>query len=92
MLLYLKRKSYIIILWFLVIYLTVVSLPAKGKTTMISPPQLLTDPFLQLPTENSVRVVWFTEFVGDKNLVVYGEKLDQNSLAKTTKLSRIRED
>lgn len=92
MLLYLNRKSQIIILWFLVIYLTIVSLPANGKTTMISPPQLLTDPFLQLPTENSVRVVWFTEFAGDKHLVIYGEKLDQTSPAKTTKLSRTRED
>ncbi|AFZ57092.1 metallophosphoesterase [Anabaena cylindrica FACHB-243] len=59
---------------------------------MISPPQLLTDPFLQLPTENSVRVVWFTEFAGDKHLVIYGEKLDKSSIAKTTKLSRTRED
>lgn len=59
---------------------------------MISPPQLLTDPFLQLPTENSVRVVWFTEFAGAKHLVVYGDKFDRNSIAKTTKLSRVRED
>ncbi|WP_413174445.1 metallophosphoesterase [Anabaena azotica] len=59
---------------------------------MISPPQLLTDPFLQLPTKNSVRVVWFTEFAGDKHLVFYGEKLDQSSVAKTRKLSRTRED
>ncbi|NET72350.1 MAG: metallophosphoesterase [Sphaerospermopsis sp. SIO1G2] len=59
---------------------------------MISSPQLLTDPFLQLPTENSVRVVWFTEFVGEKHFVVYGEKLDQSAIANTTKLSRTRED
>ncbi|MBD2694992.1 metallophosphoesterase family protein [Anabaena catenula] len=59
---------------------------------MISAPQLLTDPFLQLPTETSVRVVWFTEFVGDKHLVIYGEKLDKSAIAKTTKLSRTRED
>jgi hypothetical protein len=59
---------------------------------MISSPQLLTDPFLQLPTENSVRVVWFTEFVGDKHFVVYGENLDQSVFANTTKLSRTRED
>jgi 3',5'-cyclic AMP phosphodiesterase CpdA len=63
-----------------------------GEATMISPPQLLTDPFLQLPTENSVRVVWFTEFAGAKHLVVYGDKLERNSIAKTTKLSRVRED
>ncbi|MBD2293880.1 metallophosphoesterase [Anabaena sphaerica FACHB-251] len=59
---------------------------------MISPLQLLTDPFLQLPTENSVRVVWFTEFAGDQHLVISGEKLDHSLIAKTTKLSRTRED
>lgn len=72
--------------------MTVVSVSFLGEATMISPPQLLTDPFLQLPTENSVRVVWFTEFAGAKHLVVYGDKLERNSIAKTTKLSRVRED
>ncbi|WP_413160699.1 metallophosphoesterase [Capilliphycus salinus ALCB114379] len=55
-------------------------------------PKLLTDPFLQLPTENSVRVVWFTEFPGSRHLVSYGENLNQKVIAQTTKLSRIRED
>ncbi|MER3493082.1 MAG: metallophosphoesterase [Mastigocladus sp. ERB_26_2] len=59
---------------------------------MTSPPQLLTDPFLQLPTPNSVRVVWFTEFAGNKHLVSYGENLAIKVLATTTKLSRTRED
>ncbi|TFI53530.1 metallophosphoesterase [Mastigocladus laminosus UU774] len=59
---------------------------------MASPPQLLTDPFLQLPTPNSVRVVWFTEFAGNKHLVFYGENLATKVLATTTKLSRTRED
>ncbi|HLO84036.1 MAG TPA: metallophosphoesterase family protein [Nostocaceae cyanobacterium] len=59
---------------------------------MISAPQLLTDPFLQLPTEDSVRVVWFTEFTGEKHTVTYGDKLDKIVLATTTKLSRTRED
>ena len=53
---------------------------------------LLSDPFLQLPTENSVRVVWFTEFPGSENKVIYGENLDCASSAKTIKLSRMRED
>jgi Calcineurin-like phosphoesterase len=57
-----------------------------------SAPQLLTDPFLQLPTETSVRVVWFTEFLGSQHRVNYGEKLDKIALATTTKLSRTRED
>ncbi|QLE56068.1 fibronectin type III domain-containing protein [Nostoc sp. TCL26-01] len=59
---------------------------------MTSVPQLLTDPFLQLPTENSVRVVWFTEFAGTKHTVTYGENLQQTVYASTTKLSRTRED
>lgn len=59
---------------------------------MVSPPQLLTDPFLQLPTENSVRVVWFTEFAGSHHIVSYGEGLGLKAIATTTQLSRTRED
>lgn len=55
-------------------------------------PQLLTDPFLQLPTEDSVRVVWFTEFAGSRHTVEYGDRLEQVVPATTTKLSRVRED
>ncbi|MEY3256095.1 MAG: hypothetical protein RLZZ29_1230, partial [Cyanobacteriota bacterium] len=39
---------------------------------MRSQPRLLTDPFLQLPMVNSVRVVWFTEFAGQQHLVTHG--------------------
>ncbi|MEM8779890.1 MAG: metallophosphoesterase family protein [Cyanobacteria bacterium P01_G01_bin.49] len=53
---------------------------------------LLTAPFLQLPTETSVKVVWFTEFSGTDHKIIYGENLDKVVLANTTKLSRIRED
>ena len=53
---------------------------------------LLSDPFLQLPTEDSVRVVWFTEFPGSRHEVNYGENLEQKALATTTKLSKLRED
>ena len=35
---------------------------------------LLSAPFLQLPTEKTVKVVWFTEFVGENHLVKYGEQ------------------
>ncbi|MEA5580350.1 metallophosphoesterase [Nodularia harveyana UHCC-0300] len=59
---------------------------------MTSAPHLLTDPFLQLPTANSVQVVWFTEFPGNKHVVNYGENLEKSSFARTTKLSRTRED
>ncbi|MEG3439415.1 metallophosphoesterase [Pannus brasiliensis CCIBt3594] len=54
--------------------------------------KLLTEPFLQFPTENSIRVVWFTEFAGTEHRVRYGEQLENLSIAATRKLSRTRED
>lgn len=54
--------------------------------------ELLSDPFLQLPTPNSVRVVWFTEFLGRENRVVYGDNLEDEMRAVTSKLTRVRED
>jgi hypothetical protein len=59
---------------------------------MTPTPTLLTDPFLQLPTANSVRVVWFTEFAGEQHQVEYGKDFQQIAPATTTKLSRVRED
>lgn len=47
---------------------------------------------MQLPTETSVRVVWFTEFAGSRHSVAYGQNLNQTAVATTTKLSRTRED
>ncbi|WP_414543421.1 metallophosphoesterase family protein [Nostoc sp. CCY0012] len=75
-----------------ILSLTLLSLHSFGQTIMTSAPRLLTDPFLQLPTETSVRVVWFTEFLGNQHIVTYGENLDQTIRANTTKLSRTRED
>ncbi len=74
--------------WLLILLLV----QATRQPMMQSQPQLLSDPFLQLPTANSVRVVWFTEFAGRDHKVVYGENLQQTTLATTTKLSRTRED
>ncbi|MBF2003095.1 MAG: metallophosphoesterase family protein [Synechococcales cyanobacterium M58_A2018_015] len=65
---------------------------ASVRLLLVPPVQLLTDPFLQLPTANSVRVVWFTEFPGSRHRVEYGENLQQVAVANTTKLSRVRED
>lgn len=76
----------------LVICFTLVSVRSFGQTIMTSAPQLLTDPFLQLPTETSVRVVWFTEFLGVNHTVTYGENLKQTAKANIIKLSRTRED
>jgi hypothetical protein len=53
---------------------------------------LLTDPFLQLPTSNSVRVIWFTEFAGKDHLVTYGDSLSETVFATSFKLSCMRED
>lgn len=70
-----------------------ISLITQGlQRFMIAPATLLTDPFLQLPTANSVRVVWFTEFEGDRHLVQYGTNLENQVQAQTTQLSRVRED
>ncbi len=65
---------------------------STGSTTELtdSPLTLLTDPFLQLPTDSSVQVVWFTEFEGTEHWVEYGEGL--TAKAVTTQLSRTRED
>ena len=57
-----------------------------------SPPFLLTDPFLQNPTADSISVVWFTEFEGTQHQVRYGENFNQAVAATTRKLSRMRED
>lgn len=61
---------------------------------------LLTDPFLQYPTETSVRVVWFSEFAGRDHTVIYGTQPDQpledndrqQVVATTRQLTRLRED
>lgn len=60
--------------------------------SMSSPVTLLSDPFLQFPTERSVKVVWFTEFAGKEHTVTYGDRLDKTAIAQTTKLTRTRED
>ncbi len=71
-----------IIISVLFVYLIQVSSAVTSAT-------LLTDPFLQLPTESSVRVVWFTEFEGVRHTVTYDAKTVS---ATTTKLRRSRED
>lgn len=51
---------------------------------------LLTDPFLQLPTDDSVRVVWFTEFEGTGHTVILED--GREVAAETMKMSRLAED
>ncbi|MEM8639965.1 MAG: metallophosphoesterase [Cyanobacteria bacterium P01_G01_bin.54] len=54
--------------------------------------QLLTDPFLQRPTPESVTVVWFTEFAGQGHAVHFGDRLERIALARSRPLTRLRED
>jgi len=82
----------IALLLLLAIFRPVVSLILKPPTMSNSAPQLLTDPFLQLPTLNSVQVVWFTEFAGHDHTVIYGQSFQQQVVANTTKLSKTQED
>lgn len=90
-----RRNHYSIltvgILCLLIFFVGLIMLSNQSSST-ISSSSLLTDPFLQLPTENSVRVVWFTDFEGSQHQVIYGDKLAQYAEAKTTQLSRVRED
>ncbi len=65
------------------------ALPSRADNAS-NPVALLTDPFLQLPTDSSVQVVWFTEFEGTEHTVEYGDGLI--TPATTTLLSRTRED
>jgi hypothetical protein len=67
------------------------SVVAQGEATesIETLPALLSDPFLQLPTENGVYVVWFTEWEGEAHTVtVDGEAFE----ATTTKMTRTAED
>ncbi|MGD1805340.1 metallophosphoesterase family protein [Dapis sp. BLCC M126] len=74
------------ILIIVVIFLFIIMFSLESES------EFLTDPFLQAPTENSVQVVWFTEFPGKRHLVVYGQNLNQVVEANTTKLTWTRED
>lgn len=46
--------------------------PGEGSNP-VRTVELLTDPFLQLPTATSVTVVWFTEFRGSQHSVLVGD-------------------
>lgn len=54
--------------------------------------KLLTEPFLQFPTENSIKVVWFTEFMGEAHSVAYGSQLLESVFTKNIRLIHLRED
>ena len=76
----------------LMVLLTMNFASRKLLSQPVSSSLLLSDPFLQLPTSNSIRVVWFTDWKGDRHEVRYGQRLDRSVEAVTNKLSRVRED
>ena len=53
---------------------------------------MLTDPFLQHPTKDGVRVVWFTEWQGQEHQVHYGQNLEMRVSASSRLMSRMAED
>lgn len=53
---------------------------------------LLSEPYLQMPTEDSVVVAWFTDYEGSAHAVTVGEYLERTVLATTTKMTRKFED
>ena len=55
---------------------TLFSGSALAQTGPADSPTLLTDPFLQLPGDRQVNVVWFTEQPGDAHFVLTGEGIE----------------
>lgn len=87
-----SRPLWIAAVSFVLIALAPIFILLTQQPNMSFAPQLLTDPFLQLPTKDTTRVVWFTEFEGIRHTVAYGQGLHKVALASTTKLTRTRED
>ncbi|MDO6711582.1 fibronectin type III domain-containing protein [Aliiglaciecola sp. 2_MG-2023] len=67
-----------------------VEVPVEIPVMVNAEHAMLTDPFLQLPTESSVSVVWFTNFEGTEHTLQYGETTTTNVV--TTSLTRMMED
>ncbi len=71
---------------------TLITCKKQPEQMKVSTEKLLSDPFLQLPQQDSVRVVWFTEFEGSRHYVSYGEDTQKQVEATTTKLTYLQED
>lgn len=54
--------------------------------------RFLTEPFLQFPTQTSIRIVWFTEFMGDGHAVSYGSNLLATVFTRKVRPIHLRED
>ncbi|GAC12981.1 fibronectin type III domain-containing protein [Aliiglaciecola lipolytica] len=67
-----------------------VDVPIEVPVTVNAEHAMLSDPFLQLPTENSVSVVWFTNFEGSEHTLNYGDS--STTEVTTIALERMMED
>ncbi|MBD2577512.1 metallophosphoesterase [Oscillatoria sp. FACHB-1406] len=86
------RRFQGIIMLLLAIAAAFVASSTRATGQLATDAGLLSDPFLQLPTEDSVRVVWFTEFPGVRHAVAFGRGFKQEVTATTTQLTHARED
>lgn len=84
-----KRGLFVLAMIAVLIAVPVISQDEEAEP---APPTLLTDPMLQLPTEDGVHVVWFTEWAGESHTVTYGENLDMTVEATSMQMSRTAED
>ncbi len=89
---WIRRLCWIVLACSVLAFVAAPALSATLTRSMSANTGFLTDPFLQNPTETSVRVVWFTEFAGVQHRLAYGENLNRQAVATTTQLSRTRED
>ncbi|MEM6449138.1 MAG: fibronectin type III domain-containing protein [Cyanobacteria bacterium P01_D01_bin.105] len=53
-------------------------------------PTLLSDPFLQLPTDSTVQVVWFTEFEGTAHQVEYGDEYGELTPENQSQMAQLQ--
>ena len=67
-------------------------LPAVPTASFASQRALLSEPMLQNPGAEDVRVVWFSEIDAGRHSVRVGTHLDREFVATTTRMSRMLED
>lgn len=65
---------------------------AMMSSCLCQEPQLLSDPFLQLPSKNGIWVVWFTSFQGISHQVEWGEAKESRAAAHSKRMSHLYED
>ncbi len=63
---------------------TMIAGPAEDQPIT---PELLTDPYLQRPTDDSVEIVWVTEFPGRRHWLLYGADVAEVAVEDLVRLS-----